>query len=229
VGHQIPAWYCACGETVVAEETPSTCPACGSGELRQDEDVLDTWFSSALWPFATLGWPEETADLSYFYPTAVLSTARDILYLWVARMIMMGLRFMDEVPYDTVLIHQTVLNFEGRRMSKSLGTGVDPLDLMEKYGPTGCASGSCSRPRKRRTCASPRRSWKRLGTSATRSGMRRGLCSERWTRRGAPLARSCRPRRPTARRSSKATRASWRRVALPTAGCCRGWQASSGT
>jgi valyl-tRNA synthetase len=133
-GHQIPAWYCECGEIVVAEDTPSSCPKCGDEALVQDEDVLDTWFSSALWPFATLGWPDETEDLAYFYPTSVLSTARDILYLWVARMIMTGLRFMDDVPYDTVIIHQTVLNFEGRRMSKSLGTGVDPLDLMEKYG-----------------------------------------------------------------------------------------------
>jgi valyl-tRNA synthetase len=140
-GHQIPAWYCACGETIVAEETPATCPKCGSSELVQDPDVLDTWFSSALWPFATLGWPDETADLEYFYPTSVLSTARDILYLWVARMIMCGLRFRGDVPFDTVLIHQTVLNLEGRRMSKSLGTGVDPLDLMEKYGADGMRYG----------------------------------------------------------------------------------------
>ncbi len=133
-GHQIPAWYCECGEMIVDVEAPEECPACGSGELRQDSDVLDTWFSSALWPFATLGWPSEADDLSYFYPTSVLSTARDILYLWVARMVMMGLKFMGDVPFHTVIIHPTVLNFEGRRMSKSLGTGVDPLDLIDRYG-----------------------------------------------------------------------------------------------
>ncbi len=134
-GHQIPAWYCqACGETVVATTTPSVCTKCGGSDLKRDPDVLDTWFSSALWPFATLGWPEETADLAYFYPTSVLSTARDILYLWVARMIMSGLKFVDEIPFDTVIIHPTVLNSEGRRMSKSLGTGIDPLGLIEKYG-----------------------------------------------------------------------------------------------
>lgn len=133
-GHQIPAWYCKnCEEIVVEEETPESCPKCG-GKLYQDSDVLDTWFSSALWPFATHGWPDETDELSYFYPTSVLSTARDILYLWVARMIMTGLRFGNDIPFETVIIHPTVLNFEGRRMSKSLGTGVDPLELIEKYG-----------------------------------------------------------------------------------------------
>jgi valyl-tRNA synthetase len=134
-GHQIPAWYCeSCNETVVAAETPSVCPNCGGGRLRQDPDVLDTWFSSALWPFATLGWPEQTEDLDYFYPTSVLSTARDILYLWVARMIMSGLKFAGDIPFHTVIIHPTVLNAEGRRMSKSLGTGVDPLELIGRYG-----------------------------------------------------------------------------------------------
>ncbi|MDI6892192.1 MAG: valine--tRNA ligase [Actinomycetota bacterium] len=133
-GHQIPVWYCECGEIVVQLEAPDVCPKCGSKNLVQDSDVLDTWFSSALWPFATLGWPEETEDLTYFYPTSVLSTARDIIYLWVARMIMMGLRFCGDIPFHTVVIHPTVLTIEGKRMSKSLGTGVDPLDLIEKYG-----------------------------------------------------------------------------------------------
>ncbi len=110
--------------------------------MRQDEDVLDTWFSSALWPFATLGWPDETPELEYFYPTSVLSTARDILFLWVARMIMNGMYFNEgEVPYRDVIIHPTVFNAEGRRMSKSLGTGVDPLDLMEVYGADGMRFG----------------------------------------------------------------------------------------
>ncbi|HEB12101.1 MAG TPA: valine--tRNA ligase [Actinobacteria bacterium] len=134
-GHQIPAWYClACGETVVDTHAPESCPKCGKTELEQDPDVLDTWFSSALWPFATLGWPDDTDDLDYFYPTSILSTARDILYLWVARMIMSGIKFVGQVPFHTVIIHPTVLNKEGRRMSKSLGTGIDPLELIDKYG-----------------------------------------------------------------------------------------------
>ena len=134
-GHQIPAWYCEkCDEIIVEIEPPSACSKCGGDDLRQESDVLDTWFSSALWPFATLGWPDETEDLDYFYPTSVLSTARDILYLWVARMIMSGLKFMDDIPFETVVIHPTVLNPQGKRMSKSLGTGIDPLDLIEVYG-----------------------------------------------------------------------------------------------
>jgi valyl-tRNA synthetase len=133
-GHQIPVFYCdACEQMVVSEEDVEVCPHCGGG-VRQDEDVLDTWFSSGLWPFATLGWPDETPELDYFYPTTVLSTARDILFLWVARMIMSGLHFVGDVPYEDVIIHPTVFNAEGKRMSKSLGTGVDPLDLIDRYG-----------------------------------------------------------------------------------------------
>jgi valyl-tRNA synthetase len=133
-GHRLPVWYCdGCGKVVVASEAPTSCPDC-DGPLRQDEDVLDTWFSSALWPFATLGWPERTPELEAFYPTTVLSTARDIMYLWVARMIMMGLEFMGDVPYRDVIIHPTIMAADGRRMSKSLGTGVDPLDLIAEYG-----------------------------------------------------------------------------------------------
>ena len=117
------------------------CPECG-GAMRQDEDVLDTWFSSQLWPFATLGWPEPTPEAAYFYPTNVLSTARDILFLWVARMVMSGMYFNDgAVPFEDVIIHPTVFNAEGKRMSKSLGTGVDPLDLMEHYGADGMRFG----------------------------------------------------------------------------------------
>lgn len=134
-GHQIPAWYCGeCGEINVARETPEACAKCGGTSLKQETDVLDTWFSSALWPFAVLGWPDDTPELRYFYPTSVLSTARDILYLWVARMIMTGLKFPGEIPFHTVIIHPTVLNSEGKRMSKSLGTGVDPLGLIDTYG-----------------------------------------------------------------------------------------------
>jgi len=140
-GHQIPVYYCdACGEMTVSAEDVTACPACG-GPVRQDEDVLDTWFSSALWPFATLGWPAEDPRVEYFYPSTVLSTARDILFLWVARMVMQGLHFMGDVPYSDVIIHPTVFNAEGKRMSKSLGTGVDPLDLMEHYGADGMRFG----------------------------------------------------------------------------------------
>ncbi|NLT35033.1 MAG: valine--tRNA ligase [Gaiellales bacterium] len=133
-GHRLPVWYCdACGEMVVSTVEPQGCPGCG-GELRREEDVLDTWFSSALWPFATLGWPEQTPELSKYYPTSVLSTARDIIYLWVARMIMTGLEFPGDVPFKDVIIHPTIMAADGRRMSKSLGTGVDPLELIDEYG-----------------------------------------------------------------------------------------------
>ena len=141
-GHRIPVFYCdACGETVASMDDLTVCPRCG-GAVRQDEDVLDTWFSSQLWPFATLGWPEKTPELDYFYPTNMLSTARDILFLWVARMVMAGIDFRDgQIPFDDVIIHPTVFNAEGRRMSKSLGTGVDPLDLMEHFGADGMRFG----------------------------------------------------------------------------------------
>ncbi len=133
-GHRLPVWYCDhCEETVVAETTPAGCPGCG-GHLRQDEDVLDTWFSSALWPFATLGWPDDTPELRAFYPTDVLVTARDIIYLWVARMIMTGLEFLDEEPFADVYITSIIQAPDGRRMSKSLGTGIDPLELIDSHG-----------------------------------------------------------------------------------------------
>ncbi|MHB8868708.1 MAG: valine--tRNA ligase [Thermoleophilia bacterium] len=133
-GHRLPVWYCDdCEKVVVATTEPDTCPECG-GALRRDEDVLDTWFSSALWPFATLGWPNDTPELRSYYPTSVLSTARDILYLWVARMIMMGLEYLDDIPFRSVIVHPTILATDGRRMSKSLGTGVDPLELIDQYG-----------------------------------------------------------------------------------------------
>jgi valyl-tRNA synthetase len=133
-GHRLPVYYCAtCSHLHVSASPPERCEACG-GELRQDEDVLDTWFSSALWPFATLGWPDQTPQLRAFYPTAVLSTARDILFLWVARMIMMGLRFTGQVPFADVYIHSVIQAPDGRRMSKSLGTGIDPLDEIDRHG-----------------------------------------------------------------------------------------------
>jgi valyl-tRNA synthetase len=133
-GHRIPIWYCACGEVTASADPPSRCPKCGGTGLTQDPDILDTWFSSALWPIATLGWPEETEDLRYFYPTSTLFTDRSIVFLWVARMIMFGLEFRGEVPFRDVYVHPTVLNIEGRRMSKSLGTGIDPLALVDRYG-----------------------------------------------------------------------------------------------
>ena len=133
-GHQLPVWYCSCGETIVQAEPPERCPACGSGALERDPDVLDTWFSSALWPFATLGWPDDTPRLRAFYPGHALFTARDIINLWVARMIMMGISFTGTEPFRDVVIHPTVLAADGRRMSKSLGTGVDPLDLIARHG-----------------------------------------------------------------------------------------------
>jgi valyl-tRNA synthetase len=133
-GHQIPVWYCdACEETIVAERPPERCGACG-GELRQDEDVLDTWFSSALWPFATLGWPDDTPELRAFYPTSFLTTAREILFLWVARMVMMGLEFPGAVPFRDVYVHSVIQARDGRRMSKSLGTGIDPLEEIDVHG-----------------------------------------------------------------------------------------------
>ncbi|MBO4873488.1 MAG: valine--tRNA ligase [Lachnospiraceae bacterium] len=134
-GHQIPAWYCDdCGETIVAKETPAVCPKCGSTHLTQDPDTLDTWFSSALWPFSTMGWPEETADMKKFYPTDTLVTGYDIIGFWVSRMIFSGLAYTGKEPFHTVFIHGIVRDALGRKMSKSLGNGIDPLEVIEKYG-----------------------------------------------------------------------------------------------
>ncbi len=134
-GHRIPAYYCEdCGEVTVAAEAPKACPKCGSTHLHQDEDVLDTWFSSGLWPFSTMGWPDDTPELKYFYPTSVLCTGYDIIFFWVARMIMFGMSQMGEVPFHTVFIHGIVRDEQGRKMSKSLGNGIDPLKVIEKYG-----------------------------------------------------------------------------------------------
>jgi valyl-tRNA synthetase len=133
-GHRIPAWYCSCGEIIVSRSEPTKCPKCGSSELRQDSDVLDTWFSSGLWPFSTLGWPQKTDDLKTFYPGAVLITGYDIIFFWVARMMMFGLKFMNDVPFGAVYITGIFRDAQRQKMSKSKGNAVDPLELCDRYG-----------------------------------------------------------------------------------------------
>jgi len=155
-GHRIPAWTCgACGELVVARETPKRCPKCGGGELVQEQDVLDTWFSSGLFPFSTLGWPEKTADLKRYYPNDTMMTGFDIIFFWVARMIMLGLRFAGDVPFRTVFINGLVRDEKGEKMSKTRGNDVDPLEVIEKHGTDALRPGPIPR-------------WARRGCWATR-------------------------------------------------------------
>ena len=168
-GHQLPVWYCSCGETIVRETEPETCPSCGGGALARDEDVLDTWFSSALWPFATLGWPDHTERLRAFYPGTVLSTARDIINLWVARMLMMGIEFAGTIPFSDVIIHATVQAPDGRRMSKSLGTGIDPLELIDAHGADATRYGLLKMSSSQDV---------RFSAGAIEEG--RGLCTKLW-------------------------------------------------
>ncbi|WP_350342577.1 valine--tRNA ligase [Proteinivorax tanatarense] len=152
-GHRIPAWYCGCGEVTVSKKEPVKCHKCNGTQLKQDEDVLDTWFSSALWPFSTMGWPEQTEDLKRYFPTSTLVTGYDIIYFWVARMIFTSIEFMDETPFDDVYIHGLIRDAEGRKMSKSLGNGIDPIEVIEKQGTdtlrfaliTGIAPGNDTR------------------------------------------------------------------------------------
>ena len=134
-GHRIPVWYCQdCSEVIVEMEDPDECPKCHSKNLIQDTDVLDTWFSSALWPFSTMGWPEQTADLEDFYPTNLLVTGFDIIFFWVARMMVMGLKFMKKVPFKDVFINPLVKDIEGKKMSKSRGNVIDPLLIIDQFG-----------------------------------------------------------------------------------------------
>ena len=171
-GHRIPAWYCDdCGKITVSRTDPCECEHCHSKNIHQEEDVLDTWFSSALWPFSTMGWPDKTPELDYWYPTSVMVTGYDIIFFWVARMIFSGMEQMKKEPFHTVFIHGLVRDSQGRKMSKSLGNGIDPLEMAEKYGADALRFNLITAT----TCASTLKSARRCATSAIRSGTHRAL------------------------------------------------------
>ncbi len=176
-GHRIPVWYCSCGEVICSRETPTVCPKCGGTDLTQEEDCLDTWFSSALWPFSTLGWPEETPDFKYFYPTDVLVTGYDIIPFWVMRMMFSGLEHTGKVPFRDVLIHGLVRDEQGRKMSKSLGNGIDPLEVIEKYGADSLRLSLLTGWRPATTPALRIPKWSGRAISSTRYGTLPALCS----------------------------------------------------
>ena len=173
-GHRIPAWTCQdCGEVMVRMEDPEKC-ACGSTNLEQESDVLDTWFSSALWPFSTMGWPDQTELLKAYYPTSVLITGFDILFFWVARMMMMGLQFMEDVPFKDVYIHALVRDEEGKKMSKSKGNVIDPLEVIESQERTAFRFTLASFAAMGRTSSCRSNASRDTGTSSTSCGMRPG-------------------------------------------------------
>ena len=174
-GHRIPAWYCPDGHVTVARQDPAACATCGAGELTQDEDVLDTWFSSGLWPLSTLGWPDQTEDLAEFYPTSVLVTGYDIIFFWVARMLMLGCHFQPPTPFEVVAIHGMVRDAQGKKMSKSFGNVIDPIELMDRYGTDALRFALIRGPTRAGTCPWPRSGWKAPGTSPTSSGTWEGL------------------------------------------------------
>ncbi len=178
-GHRIPAWHCGeCREIVVAREAPATCPRCGSAHLTQDPDVLDTWFSSGLWPFSTLGWPDQTEDLAVYYPTSLLITGFDILFFWVARMVMLGIEFMGDVPFRQVYIHGLVRDAERQKMSKTNGNVIDPLVVTEKYGTDAVRMALLQGRRAgHRYRASAKTAWKARAPSPIRSGTPPASCS----------------------------------------------------
>ena len=170
-GHRIPAWYCDdCGHVTVSKEDATECECCHSKNITQDPDVLDTWFSSALWPFSTLGWPDKTPDLDYFYPTDVLVTGYDIIFFWVARMIFSACEQTHSIPFHTVLIHGIIRDPQGKKMSKSAGNGVDPVEIIEKYGADASASTSSPATAPATTRASMSSAARPCGISPTSSG-----------------------------------------------------------
>ena len=210
-GHQLPIWYCENGHVTCAESEPAACAECGSAELERDPDVLDTWFSSALWPFATLGWPDDTPALRRYYPGNVNSTAREIIFLWVNRMIMSGLELVGDVPFRDVVIHSVILDPEGRRMSKSKGNGIDPVELIDAHGADATRYGLLKMSSTQDV---------RFATVPIEEGRR--LANKLWNASRLLLAPTKSTRGPRRSRSGGSWRAStrrgrrWRRISTPT-------------